>query len=299
MSASNSSPTYSLWLNGESASELTLNDRAIQYGDGFFTTISVVNNKVHNWQAHWRRIVQSSVALGMPTPEEKTLRIWLYSALSFYFQEHQTTDCVLKMIMTRGVGGVGYQPPKQVQPNILFYIKTHPLASSGERIETPNINACLCKTRASTTCLAGVKTLNRLENVLARSEAAEQGCDEGVMLDFEGRVVSGTQSNLYLIKGEQVLTPKLEYSGVEGTTFYQLNQVLVDSAWTLLEREINLQDLESADELFFTNAVRGVQPVRQFQGQGMTINKALEIQQIWDDWQIRNGLAISEFKGDL
>mgnify|MGYP000229921302 CR=1 FL=1 len=104
------------WVNGIEQSQLTLQDRAIQYGDGFFTTILVVDKSVLNWQAHCQRIYSSCETLGFPQTNIEQLSDWLKHALQTFFAKNSAKDGVLKIVITRGLGGVGYQmltPPAQ------------------------------------------------------------------------------------------------------------------------------------------------------------------------------------------
>ncbi len=292
--ASAKQQAYSLWLNGKPAEQITLQDRGLQYGDGFFTTVSIVHKTLLNWSAHWRRIEQACQRLQMPLPDQAELHAQLYQALNYYLAAHQLNSCVLKICFTRGEGGVGYQMPKKSLPNTIFYLKPNPahILAKSIKISAP-LKVGLCQTRASLTSQAGIKTLNRLENVLARTEVAEQGFDEGVMLNHHDQVVCGTQSNLYIVKDGKLFTPKLKLSGVEGTTRYQLNQQLASAGWQIEEAEIGLRDLENADELFFTNAVRGVQPVEQFLNMHYQSRITEQIHDLWTDWQLQNAMPLS------
>lgn len=285
------------WVNGQSKEEITLQDRAIQYGDGFFTTILVVNKQILNWVSHWERIKNSSQVLGLPLIKLEQLSNWLEIALNDYFEKNDTKDCVLKIIITRGTGGVGYQMPETIDSNCLFYIKPSPIQlNQGELTAIQPMVVGLCKTLASMGSLAGVKTLNRLENVMARTEMAESGYQEGLMLNAMHHVVCGTQSNIYLLKADTVFTPKINESGVAGTTRFQMNILLQKLGWKVAEKNISLAEIEQADELFLTNAVRGVQPVKQFLNNQYSTLQTEKIHQAWSNWQIENANSVNHFK---
>lgn len=287
------------WVNGQAAQHISLQDRAVQYGDGFFTTILVVDNRLLNWNAHWLRIEQSCQALALPSVELEKLSIWIDKALTAYFAENKVTDCVLKIEFTRGEGGVGYQAPDEIHSNCLFYIKPSPITVLDDELSaTAAMSVGLCKTQAGIGSFAGIKSLNRLENVMARTEMANLGYVEGLMLNANDQVVCGTQSNFYLIKGDTIYTPKIAISGVRGTTRHQLNHLLEDSSWSLIEQEISLRDVEQADELFFTNAVRGIQPVKQFLNIQYGSEQTHKIHQAWSNWQLENGVSASNIKTD-
>jgi len=293
------------WVNGIEQLQLTLQDRAIQYGDGFFTTILVVDKSVLNWQAHCQRIYNSCETLGFPQTNIEQLSDWLENALQTFFEQNSAKDCVLKIVITRGLGGVGYQMPQQITPNVLFYIKPSPVEITQNQltaIEPMKIG--LCNTLASIGSLAGVKTINRLENVMARTEITAKGYAEGLMLNANNEVICGTQSNLFMVKGNIIFTPKIQQSGVAGTTRFQINKLVQTLGFELKEQVITITDIKQADELFFTNAVRGVQPVKTYVdiesnselNIEYSIEKTKQIHQAWSNWKIDNAIAITNLK---
>jgi 4-amino-4-deoxychorismate lyase len=285
------------WLNGQPQSRLSIHDRGLQYGDGFFTTISVFNQQVFNWPAHWRRIELSCSALNLPLPNQVELKTWLAKAITAYLTQNKAQHCVLKITLTRGLGGVGYQMPGTTTMNCLFLMKPSPFTSEYKHINA-SIEATLCQTKASITDFAGLKTLNRLENVIARTEIANQGYAEGIMLNHKQQVICGTQSNLFMIKGKTAYTPKLELSGVEGTTRYQLMKLFPSLGYQIEETELSMNEIHQADELFFCNAVRSIQPVSKLLNSDFDCKQTHTIQQAWSQWQLANAIPIEEFNND-
>lgn len=286
------------WLNGEAVKNLSIHDRGLQYGDGFFTTILVRNQLLLNWQAHWRRIEKSSRALLIPLLEKSLLQTWIRTALSEYFQANSQSDCVLKVIITRGVGGIGYQMPTEIHPNCIFVIKSAPASKQHEFLATNKpIESMVAKHQASLTSqpgLVGLKTLNRLENVLARTEVTQHGVDEGIMLNSLNNAVCGTQSNLFIIKEKSVFTPKLDVSGVEGTTRYQLLFMLETLGYDVQKADLKIEDILQADELFFSNAVRGIQPVKRLLDNPFALQQTQKIHQAWLNWQQQNATPLKQ-----
>lgn len=281
------------WVNGEPQSTTSLHDRGLQYGDGFFTTLLITQKKILNWPAHWRRIEHSCKALNFPVPDSEQLKSWIAQALLSYLNEKQERNCVLKILFTRGEGGIGYQAPSKVKLNCLFVMKPSPIVSI--EIENQPMEAGLCNHLASISGLAGIKSLNRLENVLARSEIVTNGFSEGIMINHNKQIACGTQSNVFIIKDKRVITPKLDLSGVEGTTRYQLMSLLPDLGFQVEEAELTLEQLHQADEVFFTNAVRGIQPVNKFLNTTFCCEQTKLIHQAWLSWQLKNAINIQEF----
>ena len=115
------------------------------------------------------------------------------------------------------------------------------------------------------------------------------------MCNNNKQVLGGTQSNVFIIKNKRVLTSKLDLSGVEGTTRYRLMSLLPDLGYQVEEDELTIEQLHQADELFFSNAVRGVQPVNKFLNTEFCCEQTKSIHQAWLNWQLKNAINIKEF----
>lgn len=286
-----------IWVNGKPDAPISAYDRGLQYGDGFFTTLLAADGQVFNWSAHWRRLSRSAERLGFPALNET--HVWRQAETVLRESENLSPQ-VMKLIFSRGKGGAGYQPPSVPQVNLIVQLSGHPL---WERIEQMGEFPEPALIRLCQTCcgiqpqLAGLKHLNRLENVIARMELMTGGEPEGLMLNHQESVICGTQSNLFLIQGNTVLTPKIDLSGVEGTTRYQLRNAIETLGLKWKERRLTLKDIESADELFLTNAVRGVLPVSRLRGAGLddkifNSEQTREIHQVWYEWQRLNAKQV-------
>lgn len=289
------------WINGENQEMLTITDRGLQYGDGFFTTIAVVNFSILNWSAHWHRIMHSCTVLQLLQPEESVLLKQLSHAIKAFLQANDCQDCVLKILLTRGTGGKAYAAPIEPKLNKLFYFKALApsakalLATDQKALHNTEFEIGVSSIMASTNAFQGVKTLNRLENVLARTEAVKNGWQEAIMLDQHQQVVCGTQSNIFAIKNNQVMTPPILHSGVVGTTRWQLIPLLEKLGFSVEEKALELDDLETADELFFTNAVAGIQAVTR-------LNKSVfhehsvtyKITELWNSWQKQHAIKLQK-----
>ncbi len=280
------------WVDGQEQNLLEVLDRAVQYGDGFFTTMLSAEGQLYNWSAHWRRLSESASRLGFPEMEEQSVLQQLAQALT-----GNERPVVVKVIVSRGLGGIGYQPPVEAKPRIIIQVSPHPLyKKTADMTEMhPAMAVTLCKSVcAINPQLAGIKHLNRLENVLARAELIGTEFAEGIMLNARQQVISATQSNVFLIKGQQLVTPKLIDSGVEGTTRYQLRFLVESLGLEWIEREVALEEIRDADELFLSNAVRGIMPVKEFMNTKFAVERVVEIQQAWLEWQQNNAIRIRE-----
>lgn len=244
-------------VNGRESSNIAVQDRGLAYGDGLFETIRVSRARPELWERHWTRLAQGCSRLHMPVPDRSQIEEEAF-ALSA-----RTDDGVLKIIITRGAGGRGYAPPEDTVPTRAMLLYGAPPAVP----ETFTLG--LCYTRlAAQPALAGMKHLNRLEQVLARRELLALGTDEGVMLDTSGRVVEATQANIFAVKGNRVVTPDLSSCGVAGVMRGLVLDLLEAAGSPAAVGEMSLDDLRAGDEVFLTNCLIDVRPVVRFAAEG-------------------------------
>jgi 4-amino-4-deoxychorismate lyase len=246
------------WVNGEPAEILRLADRGLQYGDGLFETLAVQDGRIHRLELHFDRLREGCARLRLPMPDEALLRRELARAAE------GETRSVLKLMITRGPGGRGYRPPDP--PSVTRMIFRHAWPDYPADWSALGIELQVCKTRLAVgSSLAGVKHLNRLEQVLARSEWTE-GAQEGLMLDADGRVVEGTMSNLFASPAEgRLVTPDLSRCGVAGVTRRHI-LARADAEGLQVEiRDLSLAELLESREIFVCNSIAGVWPVQRIE----------------------------------
>ena len=277
------------WVNGQPAKEVLACDRGLHYGDGFFTTALIGHGTLLNAQAHWQRLQASAQRLHFIQFSLSEVQRQVKQCVA----ETQPELAVLKILVTRGCGGRGYAPPVEEKNTVVIQLLPFPLEMDLQAfwawlVHKPVIEAPVLQSKWGCHAqLAGVKHLNRLENVLARQELQQwenlKVLEEGVMLNENAEVISGTQSNLVASISGRWVTPKLHHSGVMGTTLRRLSAGMEIAASTL-----SLQTLQQAEALFFCNAVRGVIPVRRLilnaeQAVDFSIEKVLPVQRYWRD----------------
>ena len=244
-------------INGERKNTLAVSDRGLHYGDGLFETIEVIHEKPVFLAQHLARLKTGCKILKIPFPAENLL-------LDEITQVCTAVDRgVVKLMLTRGSGGRGYRQPDPIQVTRL--IALHPFPDYPESHQTQGIKACFCKLRLGLNpALAGLKHNNRLEQVLARAEWFDE-FQEGLMLNLNEHVIEGTMSNLFIVKGQVIYTPEIKLSGIKGV----MRKIVIKLAKqhnialqkTLLTREFVL----AADEIFLTNSVMGVWPVKSLE----------------------------------
>lgn len=240
-------------VNGELSSHLHVSDRGLQYGDGVFETIAVFRGQPRFWQEHMDRLVTGCRALGLPESPQAIL-----------LREVQTVAagrpaCVVKIIVTRGEATRGYRPQADMPVNRVVAAHSYP-RNVAERARD-GIEARICELRLGLQpALAGIKHLNRLEQVLASAERARDGNQEGVLLDTEDYVISAIAANLFLVSGDRLLTPRMDRCGVRGVMRAAILKAFKPRCE---QRRITLDMLPEADEVFACNAVQGIVPVRR------------------------------------
>lgn len=241
-------------VNGRERAVVGINDRGLLYGDGLFETIAIRGQAPCRWSAHLQRLQRGAERLGIPCPDASLLRAEVDTLVAGI--EHG----VLRLTLTRGEGGRGYRPPPNPTPTrILARYPSPPLVVNAKEIGAELI---ICRTRlGDNPQLAGIKHLNRLEQVLARSEWNDPDIVDGLMTDGQGCLICGTMSNLFLVFDNDIATPALDRCGVAGTVRALVLERATALGIAVAEREIPIDELSRARALFITNALMGLLPV--------------------------------------
>ncbi|MBF0218441.1 MAG: aminodeoxychorismate lyase [Gammaproteobacteria bacterium] len=239
------------WLNGALATALPLTDRALHYGDGLFATIAVANGQPLLLQRHLDRLNLGCLRLKIPPPAADLLQQELLQAAAGCSQG------VIKLIVSRGSGGRGYQPPTTVQPTRIMLRYPAPPPRRVARI-------ILCQTRYSETpALYGIKHLNRLLQVLARSEWDDPTIAEGLLQNSRDQFIEGTMSNLFWVEKGVLNSPDPALGGVAGVMRQEVLDLAAEAAIATAERPCYTENLAAAEEIFLTNSLVGILPVTE------------------------------------
>ncbi|MFA7386890.1 MAG: aminodeoxychorismate lyase [Thiohalobacteraceae bacterium] len=243
-------------INGEPGASIPISDRGLQYGDGLFETIAVQDGACEFWDRHMRRLLNGCDRLNIPRPSIAQL-----ASEAAALQRNQPRTGVLKILVTRGGGGRGYRPPIPSRPTRILLAKPWPNYPAAHA--TQGVKLRLCDQQLSRNArLAGLKHLNRLEQVLATAEWDGSEVAEGLMLDDRRQVIEGTFTNLFLVQEDSLWTPSLDHCGVAGI----MRSVVLDLARELgipcVEQDISEAALYESQEMFLTNSLIGIWPVR-------------------------------------
>ena len=232
-------------------------ERGLHYGDGLFETLLKIDGDIPYWQSHYQRLVKGCKQLYLPIPDLN----WLENKLTDV--TNNTDTCVVKIIVTRGVGGRGLNLPDADQSSVfvLYYPYTRPNNTA--------LKVSVCNTRLPINPnLSGLKHLNRLDYVLATIELSHKlDRDEAILCDTDGFLVEGIISNLFFSKDGQLFTPSLSTSGVEGIMRSKIIEHTAKLEKKVRIDRFELEQLLQADECFFCNSVQGVRPISSINGQ--------------------------------
>ena len=243
-----------LLVNGRPTGTIAVEDRGLLYGDGLFETVAVRGGRPCLWQAHLGRLAAGAARLGIPLPDPDLLRRESRLLLD------GAGNAVLKVILTRGSGPRGYRAPVSPRPTRILI--RYPAMPGPDHWLGPGVAVRLCSLRLGTNpALAGLKHLNRLEQVMARSEWDDPDIAEGLLCDVGGRLIGGTMTNLFLVRDGRLLTPRVDQAGVAGTVRGRVLHHAGRLGIRCDQRRLHTGDLGRADGAFLTNALTGCRPV--------------------------------------
>lgn len=240
------------WVDGVAADTVPADDRGLLYGDGLFETLRCDPGAPRFLELHLRRLQAGCAALDLPAPDLGMLRAELRRAAV------GEGGCLLRLTLTRGSATTrGYAPPVPCRPRRI--LTRHPLP---EGTGAAGIRACFSPVACGVSpSLAGIKHLNRLENVLARARLAGTGCDEAILSTAGGELVGGTMSNLFAVLDGRLVTPPLGDAGVRGVMREVVLREAAAAGIEVQEQLLRRADLAGAAEVFFTNVRIGLWPV--------------------------------------
>lgn len=244
-------------------------DRGFLYGDGLFETVRCRQGQLLLWQQHRQRLIAGCARLAIAfDPVE------LDDQIKEAIKRTPSADCILKVIVTRGEGGRGYTPPTPARSTLLM--QWHQLPADIAQHARDGIDAIICCHPLSVNPVtAGLKHLNRLDQVLASAELSRVNAvlptvREGLMFDIDGNLVEGTRSNVFVVINNQLCTPDLGRAGVEGVLRNHLIEVFESRGFDVVIRHIHQQEIKHCSEVFVCNSVFGVWPVMRLISVGMS-----------------------------
>ncbi|MEX1222645.1 MAG: aminodeoxychorismate lyase [Idiomarina sp.] len=255
------------WLNGELCETLptTQLDRGLQFGDGHFTTLRLSQSKPLWWSYHYQRLQHASARLNLPIPAESSLLQCVAKAAT------HAPDAIVKIIITSGASGRGYARSPD-QSNWYLTLSELPPQAINAQVIQQQLQLGLAKLQlACQPLLAGLKTLNRLEQVLLADELSAQRdsgttlhLDDLIVCDTRNYLCESTRGNLFWYDGNQWHTPSLTQAGVAGVA----RQVILNQHWLgkVAQGDYPLAAILSAQQAFMCNSVFGAQAIAKING---------------------------------
>ncbi len=239
-------------------------DRGLAYGDGLFETMACRDGRIRWLDHHLDRLLLGCGRLAIPAPDRALLRAEV--------EAHCPRDApaVVKLIVTRGVGARGYRIPEPAQPTRILTISPWPALPAADYTRGIVLRTCALRLGENPQ-LAGLKHLCRLEQVLAQMEIDGTTAQEGLVRSSSGYVIGGISSNVFGVRGDTLVTPRVTRCGVRGV----MRRVVLEHAERVglaaHEADLTPAELAACDELFVTNAVFGIKPVRELDGRAFPV----------------------------
>ncbi|TVP15954.1 aminodeoxychorismate lyase [Shewanella sp. KCT] len=251
--------SQTIWVNGEKAVSVSAFDRGLAYGDGLFATMRCRGAEVLFLESHLLRLAQGAHRLGFPLPDSAALREQIAKACEQGAKQFSQDYC-LKLLVSRGSGGRGYMPPQTPAPTCVLSL--HDIPAHYRQWQAAGIKLQLSPvTLGQQPLLAGMKHLNRLEQVLIRTHKLDDGFDDWLVCDTAGNIIEAAMANLFFIKGRTIVTPSLDQAGVAGMMREQLLLWFVESGFTLEVRRVSPNELAHFDHVLASNSLFGAVPV--------------------------------------
>ena len=237
-------------VNGSASVQVAAADRGLAYGDGLFETVAVVRGSASLWSRHMARLAQGCGRLGLAMPDAELLAAEVDAVCA------DMERAVARITVTRGIGPRGYALPREELPTRIVAAFPAPQTPADWYAHGIRIRCCDLRL-AEQPRLAGIKHLNRLEQVLARAEWDDAAIGEGLLRDAHDRVISATAANLFAVLDGRLMTPDLQRCGVAGVARAEILWLRPDCQ----VRDLAMDEMMNAAELFLTSSVRGIVPI--------------------------------------
>lgn len=263
-----------IFLNGrfvpENEAMVSVFDRGFLYGDGLFETMRVVNGQPFRWAQHLDRLQRGAEFLRIKLPYSTEQLIDFAARL---IARNQLPEAILRLTVSRGVGGRGYSPRDAGQPTCVMTLHPVPAATSGKgwKLITSTLRL------PTNDPLARFKTANKLWQVTARSEADTAGADEALLLNTDGYVAEATSANVFWVEGDTICTPPLTAGILPGVTRAGVMELCGTRGLVVRKKMITPQKLIRASGVFLTLGSLGVVSVTELDGRKLPSSPLIEV----------------------
>lgn len=256
-----------IYLDGDlvapEEAKISVFDHGLLYGDGVFEGIRVYNGRIFRLAEHLRRLYDSAraITLEMPlNPEE------LQQAILATVRANELYEAYIRLIVTRGVGDLGLDPRKCPNPTVIIIADC--IALYPDEFYEKGLSVIVCATRRNSPDALdpSIKSLNYLNNILAKIETIHAGVPEGIMLSGDGYVAECTGDNIFVVRDNQLLTPPVAVGNLNGITRQVVMEIAEDEGLPVREEAFRLLSVYTADELFLTGTAAEIIPVVEVDG---------------------------------
>ena len=255
------------WINGEirpaAAATVSVFDHGLLYGDGVFEGLRFYHGVTFMLEAHLQRLQASAdgIALELPYDLEQ-----IAAAIAMLVDAYPGEQGYLRLVVTRGAGSLGIDPRKCARPNLFIIADELSVMDVSEMERGVSLHVAETR-RTPRQCLdPKIKSLNYLNNILARIEASNAGCDEALMLNLDGYICEGSVDNVFIVADGVLRTPPLEDGMLAGVTRAVIMDVADGAGIGCEETSLRVADLQAADECFLTGTGAELVPVREIGG---------------------------------
>lgn len=248
--------------------DISLHDRAFHYGDGCFTTARIRNGKIELENLHMARLKLACEKLFLKVD------LSLIQQTIELINVEQSASGTLKVIISRGEGQRGYSLPSHDADLWLFYYPNEIHDFQYDLIQSGVLQQSIGLTMPN---LVGVKSLNRLEQVLLKNEADQKGWIEALVCDVQGSVVEGVSSNCFIRINNAWITPELRYNGVHGVMRSEILRRMLEQNFSCQQRFVDLDEIDKIESLFFCNALSPMKIVNQLDQQSLDVQACIDL----------------------
>jgi branched-chain amino acid aminotransferase len=248
-----------IYLNGklipEREAKVSVFDHGLLYGDGVFEGIRSYNGRIFELEAHVDRLYDSAKAIALDIP---MTRAGMMKAVARTCKANKTTNGYIRLVVTRGVGTLGLNPYLCKKPQVIIIaadIQLYPKKLYDEGLSIVTVGTIRNLSEAVN---PRIKSLNYLNNILAKIEAINSGCMEAIMLNSQGAVAEATGDNIFIVRGDKLVTPPVNEGILEGITRNAVMDLAREQGLTVSQERLSRYDLYTADEVFLTGTAAEV-----------------------------------------